>query len=62
MYNRLNKNAANNGILCETKLVDDILTYETQNKMTHLIEYLARKDKLTNLTSFQKSRKNIINA
>lgn len=62
MYNRLNENAVNNGILYKTKLIDDILTYETQNKMTHLIEYLSRKDKFTTLTDFQESRKNIINA
>ncbi len=62
LYNTLNKNVTNAGILHEVKLIDDILTYETQNKMTHLIEYLSRKESFTNLTSFQKSRKRIIDA
>ena len=62
LYNTLNKNVANADILYEVKLIDDILTYKTQNQMTHLIEYLSRKNSFTNLTSFQKSRKQIINA
>lgn len=62
LYNTLNENIANTGNSYEIKLIDDILTYETQNKMTHLIEYLSRKDSFTDLTSFQESRKRIIDA
>ena len=62
LYNSLNQRVSNAGILHEVKLIDDILTYKTQNKMTHLIKYLSRKDIFTNSISFQKSRKRIIDA
>ena len=60
LYNTLNERNVSAGILHEVKLIDDILTYKTQNKMTHLIKYLSRKDIFTDSTSFLKSRNRII--